>query len=312
MAETLINSNQIRAVGDTSSGTLLNTNQVRAVGDISTKTLINPNQVATPVQLYAYSDGNNNTIYAKDEDLQGTFKSLNTNDFTNNGAIIDSNGIATFTGNDVDNIVSNTNFKVFGNLNNLRKGYYFQCQICVSSAFQPDGRFTHFIMENFSTAGFRHQWSGSNNQYMMGIGPGYSNIYANGFGQDYTELLFEILNNSNYRFKVKNVYTEETQITTTQLEMIRMAYPFAIKPNIPASFDLKRCYLLNSEGGYGEANYNVLVKRTYCIFNTTSQLYNSSFQKITATAENYNDVIVINGTTYTRDTTKDTTAVVPD
>lgn len=47
MAETLINSNQIRTSGDISSKTLLNSNQVRIVGDISTKTLINTNQISS-------------------------------------------------------------------------------------------------------------------------------------------------------------------------------------------------------------------------------------------------------------------------
>ena len=47
MAETLINSNQIRTSGDISSKTLLNSNQVRTAGDISTKTLINPNQISS-------------------------------------------------------------------------------------------------------------------------------------------------------------------------------------------------------------------------------------------------------------------------
>lgn len=46
MAETIINSNQLRASGDTSSQTLINENQIRQAGDTSSETLINPNQIA--------------------------------------------------------------------------------------------------------------------------------------------------------------------------------------------------------------------------------------------------------------------------
>lgn len=53
MAETIINSNQVRSSGDTSSQTLLNENQIRAVGDTSSETLINRNQIASGNILYA-------------------------------------------------------------------------------------------------------------------------------------------------------------------------------------------------------------------------------------------------------------------
>lgn len=72
MAETLINSDQIRDVGDTSSETLLNSNQIRVSGDTSTKTLINSNQIAAqPIltQYYAYSKGNN-TVYTDSETIK--------------------------------------------------------------------------------------------------------------------------------------------------------------------------------------------------------------------------------------------------
>lgn len=46
MAETIINSNQIRQSGDTSTQTLINENQIRQAGDTSSETLINPNQIA--------------------------------------------------------------------------------------------------------------------------------------------------------------------------------------------------------------------------------------------------------------------------
>lgn len=46
MSETIINSNQVRASGDTSTETLINENQVRQAGDTSSETLINPNQIA--------------------------------------------------------------------------------------------------------------------------------------------------------------------------------------------------------------------------------------------------------------------------
>lgn len=46
MAETIINSNQIRQSGDTSSQTLLNENQIRQAGDTSSETLLNKNQIA--------------------------------------------------------------------------------------------------------------------------------------------------------------------------------------------------------------------------------------------------------------------------
>ena len=46
MSETIINSNQVRASGDTSTETLINENQVRQAGDTSSQTLINPNQIA--------------------------------------------------------------------------------------------------------------------------------------------------------------------------------------------------------------------------------------------------------------------------
>ena len=46
MAETIINPNQLRQSGDTSSQTLINENQVRQSGDSSSQTLLNKNQIA--------------------------------------------------------------------------------------------------------------------------------------------------------------------------------------------------------------------------------------------------------------------------
>ena len=46
MGETIINSNQVRASGDTSTQTLINENQVRQSGDSSSQTLLNKNQIA--------------------------------------------------------------------------------------------------------------------------------------------------------------------------------------------------------------------------------------------------------------------------
>ena len=46
MAETIINSNQLRASGDTSTQTLIGANQVRQSGDSSRQTLLNKNQIA--------------------------------------------------------------------------------------------------------------------------------------------------------------------------------------------------------------------------------------------------------------------------
>ena len=46
MAETIINSNQLRASGDTSSQTLIGANQIRQSGDSSSQTLLNKNQIA--------------------------------------------------------------------------------------------------------------------------------------------------------------------------------------------------------------------------------------------------------------------------
>lgn len=60
MGETIINSNQLRASGDTSTQTLIGANQIRQSGDSSSQTLLNKNQIAsggggTP---YLESDGN--------------------------------------------------------------------------------------------------------------------------------------------------------------------------------------------------------------------------------------------------------------
>ena len=58
MAETIINSNQLRASGDTSSQTLINENQVRQSGDSSSQTLLNKNQIAQSSGIeYLQSDG---------------------------------------------------------------------------------------------------------------------------------------------------------------------------------------------------------------------------------------------------------------
>lgn len=46
MAETIINSNQVRASGDTSTQTLIGANQIRQSGDSSSQTLLNKNQIA--------------------------------------------------------------------------------------------------------------------------------------------------------------------------------------------------------------------------------------------------------------------------
>lgn len=45
MAETIINSNQLRASGDTSTQTLIGANQIRQSGDSSLQTLLNKNQI---------------------------------------------------------------------------------------------------------------------------------------------------------------------------------------------------------------------------------------------------------------------------
>ena len=47
MAETIINSNQLRQSGDTSSQTLIGANQIRQSGDSSSQTLLNKNQIAS-------------------------------------------------------------------------------------------------------------------------------------------------------------------------------------------------------------------------------------------------------------------------
>lgn len=47
MAETIINSNQVRASGDTSTQTLIGANQIRQSGDSSSQTLLNKNQIAS-------------------------------------------------------------------------------------------------------------------------------------------------------------------------------------------------------------------------------------------------------------------------
>ena len=49
MSETIINPNQLRQSGDTSSKTLINENQIRQSGDTSSKTLINTNQIGERV-----------------------------------------------------------------------------------------------------------------------------------------------------------------------------------------------------------------------------------------------------------------------
>lgn len=67
MGETIINSNQLRASGDTSTQTLIGANQIRQSGDSSSQTLLNKNQIAsgggtvgTPVDYVRdmYNDGN--------------------------------------------------------------------------------------------------------------------------------------------------------------------------------------------------------------------------------------------------------------
>lgn len=66
MAETIINSTQLRASGDTSTQTLIGANQIRQSGDSSSQTLLNKNQIAsgggtvgTPIDYVRnmYSDG---------------------------------------------------------------------------------------------------------------------------------------------------------------------------------------------------------------------------------------------------------------
>lgn len=52
MAETIINSNQLRASGDTSHQTLINSNQIRQSGDSSSETLLNKNQISSGNILY--------------------------------------------------------------------------------------------------------------------------------------------------------------------------------------------------------------------------------------------------------------------
>lgn len=99
MGETIINSNQLRASGDTSSQTLIGANQIRQSGDSSSQTLLNKNQIAgggtkvlgTPVDTvktsgisldantanfmnyrngkYYWKESNNKVIYSENTDL---------------------------------------------------------------------------------------------------------------------------------------------------------------------------------------------------------------------------------------------------
>ena len=306
MAETLINSNKIIAVGDTSSGTLLNPNQVRAVGDISTKTLINPNQVATPVQLYAYSDGNNNTIYAKDEDLQGTFKSLNTNDFTNNGAIIDSNGIADLS-TPPSYIRMNNMFLPSSNSWEV----FFDATIDSVIDWQT---FISRSVNQIKLFNLNRNGTGNNLECNFAItSNAWETITSYGALSSALQAKFGFNGSNTYFFNTKTdggVWNEQTRSS-----------PYPIQQ--PTDQDPVYINLGSEEtGSVGSAGCHINLTTTYfkigvnkitpAIFNTTSQLYNGGFEKITATAEHYDNVIKIGNTIYTRNSEKDTAAVVPD
>lgn len=56
MSETIINSNQLRAEGDTSSKTLISLSQIRQEGDTSSETLLNKNQIASVPSRYTIVD----------------------------------------------------------------------------------------------------------------------------------------------------------------------------------------------------------------------------------------------------------------
>lgn len=93
MAETIINSNQLRASGDTSSQTLIGANQIRQSGDSSSQTLLNKNQIASgekTLNLISVHDAqlDENYIFTNNqfglwEDLR-YFKTKDTVDIRNN------------------------------------------------------------------------------------------------------------------------------------------------------------------------------------------------------------------------------------
>lgn len=258
----------------------------------------------TPVLLFAYTDGNNNTIYAKDEDLQGTYKAFNTNSFTNNNIVIDENGYAIFPPtNNGDYIVSNsvfdtssTSWKMHLEFDLLSIGgtYY--------SFLSFDGRSPKgLIMQANASAGLECV-AGGNGSWQFGI-----NV------QDFT---FE--SNKTYSIdfaKNEYVYTVGASegSTDTPTQKFQDTYYNTLSGDYlyfentlasdcaSAKLNLAKIYCVNAG-----------VKTTLAILNTTSQLYDGDFEKITATAEHYDNVIKIGNTIYTRDSAKDTSEIVPN
>ena len=109
-------------------------------------------------KLYAYTNGDD-TIYTIDEVLQGTFKSLNTNDFTDDGVSIDSDGIATFSDN-----TSSTNLKLTAKTALFGTGInnYYKIHIRMSqTSFSQWTSFFNFspYTENYKAACHRHHVS---------------------------------------------------------------------------------------------------------------------------------------------------------
>lgn len=243
-----------------------------------------------PATLYAYTNGNN-TIYAADEVLEGTFKSLNTNSFSNNGVNITTRGIAMFpSGN--SHSISTLNTKPFGEGVNTNWKFHLVHALTKFIAwthrlyFSPQVNYYNFAVTTWSNAAYSGQTNSI--RFIYGKGSAWSSESFIDIGDTYKYSMVDIVGGSS---NIKLTSSAGSDIT------INDTVSFAENPLTA----LGEGYDLNLARTYYENNN---VRTTYAIFDTVSGIYNSNKQQL-FNAEHYNNVIKVNNIEYTRDSSKD-------
>lgn len=244
--------------------------------------------------FFAYTDTNDNTIYTPDANLQGTFKSLNTNDFDNIGSTIaiDNNGIATCGG--------------------YAETSYFKSKTALFGTGTNDNWQIH------SRMAYRENLADNTNLYGVHPWVEFKDVILFKPTSDISTIALEIgdgstIHDINYSSAGPTAINE---FFTSDL--IGYANGTSFKTN--NSFGETTSYKVNFSGSgsyFGRANILLDLTDTYCvsngkkttlaIMNTTSTIYNSSWQQLSG-AEHYNDIIKIGSTIYTRDSSKDIAA----
>lgn len=236
----------------------------------------------------AYVNGAN-TIYIRNNYLDGKFKSLNINDFDNLGATINGIGVVTFDDN--SSIKSKTDLS-FG------VGWPQNYKVVLRVGYQAASSWAPYLYFEDGNSGFSfNRWGGG----------------------DYMDRIISADSNGNW----SNIEGFSMPVPTSGFETYTIEYDpvntiIQITPanNLGYRTNTYRAYFQGKKAIMGETSYQLNlvpsyflvngVKTTLAIFNTTSKVFNSAFHTISG-AEHYNDVIKVNNVVYDRDSTADVT-----